>query len=137
MPSGVGSPGPRGTSAASKEALVPCEHGCDLGHVEIVPPCGDLPVRDVEGTHDGQGGRLAVHRERVGPLGQHGRAVTGQVVDLELHGLAHADEHVDHTHGGFDSFGGIHRDVVVHDLVGEEAAQDLWVTLACGGAEFS
>ena len=126
---------PSGAECSAAGPLPRLQHRRHPRHIEVVPPCGDLSVRDVEGTHDGQGGGLALDGEDVGPLGQHGRAVAGQVVDLELEGVAHADEHVDHRHRGLNALGRLHRDVVVDDLVREEAAQLVRVPRAHGGTE--
>jgi hypothetical protein len=52
-------------------------------------------------------------------------------MDLELESLAHRDEHVDHGHRGLDPFGGLHGDVVVHDVVGEVGPQLVRVPTAC------
>ena len=70
-----------------------------------------------------------MHGEVVRPLGEHRRAVTGQVMDLELQRVEHAHEHVQRLHRGVQAFGRIHRDVVVHHILGEERPQDLGVPL--------
>ena len=68
----------------------------------------------------GSGADFPFMAKVVRSLGQHGRAVARQVVDLELEILEDLQERVDHFHGGVDPLGRIHRDVVVHDVIREE-----------------
>jgi hypothetical protein len=118
---------PKG-SATGGEPVLPAAHQAPgLGHIEVVAPGHDAAVGDVEGAHHGEK-RLDLGRlQQIDPLGENGGPGRRQMHDLEGDPVEHHEKGDQRLEGGVDALGGLHGDVVVDDVLGQQGPQQLGV----------